>query len=119
MATATSNLAHKHCVPCEGGIPALTPQQVRGLLPSVSAWRVSDDGKRLRREWRVQDFATALDFFNRIGQIAEKEDHHPDLHLTGYRNVVIEIGTHAIDGLSENDFILAAKIDQLPVALKG
>ena len=60
----------------------------------------------------------ALDFFRRIGQIAEDEDHHPDLHLTGYRNVAIELSTHALGGLSENDFILAAKIDQLPVALK-
>jgi hypothetical protein len=57
-------------------------------------------------------------FFQRIGQIAEAEDHHPDLHLTGYRNVAIELSTHALGGLSENDFILAAKIDQLPVALK-
>ena len=61
---------------------------------------------------------TALDFFHRIAQIAEAEDHHPDLHLVGYRNVTIEIWTHAVGGLTENDFILAAKIDQLPVALK-
>jgi 4a-hydroxytetrahydrobiopterin dehydratase len=66
----------------------------------------------------VKDFATSLDFFNRVGTIAEAEDHHPDLHLSGYRNVAIELSTHAVGGLSENDFILAAKIDQLPVALK-
>src|SRR5262249_35240549 len=119
MLKTTTDLPRKPCVPCEGGIAALTPQQPREFLPGVPTWRITGDGKRLRREWRVQDFVTALDFFNRVGQIAEKEDHHPDLHLTGYRDVVIEIGTHAIDGLSENDFILAAKIDQLPVALKG
>jgi 4a-hydroxytetrahydrobiopterin dehydratase len=84
----------------------------------VPQWRLTADGKGIRREWRVKDFATALDFFQRVGQIAEAEDHHPDLHLTGYRNVAIELSTHAIGGLSENDFILAAKIDQLPVALK-
>ena len=61
----------------------------------------------------------ALTFFNKIGQIAEEQDHHPDLHLTGYRNVAIEIWTHAVGGLTENDFILAAKIDALPVTLKA
>jgi 4a-hydroxytetrahydrobiopterin dehydratase len=119
MTTATTELTHKHCAPCEGGVQPLTAQQVRDLLPAVPTWKATADGKRIRREWRMRDFAAALDFFNRVGQIAEAEDHHPDLHLTGYRNAAIEIGTHAIDGLSENDFILAAKIDQLPVALKG
>ncbi len=63
----------------------------------------------------MKDFAAALDFFHRVGQVAEAEDHHPDLHLTGYRNVAIELSTHAVDGLTENDFILAAKIDQIHV----
>jgi 4a-hydroxytetrahydrobiopterin dehydratase len=81
-------------------------------------WHVTEDGKRIRREWRAQNFLAALDFFQRIGQLAEEEGHHPDLHLTGYRNVAIELWTHAIGGLSENDFILAAKIDRLPVELK-
>jgi 4a-hydroxytetrahydrobiopterin dehydratase len=84
----------------------------------VPQWRLTADGKAIRREWRVKDFASGLDFFDRIGRIAEEQDHHPDLHLTGYRNVAIELSTHAVGGLSENDFILAAKIDQLPVALK-
>ena len=66
----------------------------------------------------VKDFPTAIDFFQRVADVANKEDHHPDLHLTGYRKVAIELSTHAIGGLSENDFILAAKIDQLPVELK-
>lgn len=119
MATATSacELANKHCVPCEGGVPALTPAQVKEHLAIVPGWKLTAEG-RLRREWRVKDFLTALDFFQRIGQVAEAEDHHPDLHVVGYRNVAVEIWTHAINGLSENDFILAAKIDQLPVELK-
>jgi 4a-hydroxytetrahydrobiopterin dehydratase len=99
-------------------VPSLSAEQVREHLAAVPHWRLTSDGKGIRREWRVKDFATALDFFNRVGQIAESEDHHPDLHLTGYRNVVIEVSTHAIGGLSENDFILAAKIDTLPVELK-
>src|ERR1700722_1646727 len=108
----------KHCVPCEGGIPPLSPGQVAEYLKTVSGWTCTPDGQRIRREWRVKDFAAALDFFNRIGQVAEAEGHHPDLHLVGYRNVAIELWTHAINGLSENDFILAARIDQLPVTLK-
>jgi 4a-hydroxytetrahydrobiopterin dehydratase len=113
-----SELTRKHCQPCEGGVPTLDRAQIELLLPDVPGWSLTTDGKGLQREWRVKDFATALDFFQRVAQIAEAEDHHPDLHLTGYRNVVIESSTHAIGGLSENDFILAAKINELPVALK-
>jgi 4a-hydroxytetrahydrobiopterin dehydratase len=96
----------------------LTTEHVREHLPAVPQWQLTADGKRIRREWRVKDFATALDFFRRVGDVAEAEDHHPDLHLTGYRNVAIEVWTHAVGGLTLNDFILAAKIDRLPVTLK-
>jgi 4a-hydroxytetrahydrobiopterin dehydratase len=115
--TATE-LTRKRCTPCEGGVPSLPPEQVRELLAQLPAWKQTADRQRIRREWRVKDFLTALDFFQRVGRLAEDEGHHPDLHLVGYRNVAIEIWTHAIGGLSENDFILAAKIDTLPVALK-
>ena len=114
----TTQLSAKNCRPCESGVPPLTNEQVREHLSAVPQWKLTADSRRIRREWRVKDFVTALDFFRRIGEIAEAEDHHPDLHLTGYRNVAIELSTHAIGGLSENDFILAAKIDQLPVELK-
>ena len=113
-----SELNAKKCRSCELGVPPLPSAEVAKLLPHVREWRLTPGGKSIRREWRVKDFVTALDFFRRIGEIAEAEDHHPDLHLTGYRNVAVEMSTHAIDGLSENDFILAAKIDQLQVALK-
>jgi 4a-hydroxytetrahydrobiopterin dehydratase len=113
-----TDLVHKHCAPCEGLRAALPAEQAQRLSKQVPEWKLTADGKRLRREWRVKDFQTALDFFGRIGVIAEQEDHHPDLHLTGYRNVVIEISTHAVGGLTENDFILAAKIDDVPVELK-
>jgi 4a-hydroxytetrahydrobiopterin dehydratase len=99
-------------------VPVLSTEAVQENLAAVPQWRLSGDGKRLRREWRVKDFATGLDFFNRIGSIAEAEDHHPDLHLIGYRNVAVELWTHAVGGLTENDFILAAKVDTLPVELK-
>jgi 4a-hydroxytetrahydrobiopterin dehydratase len=118
MSVTSSALAGKHCAPCEGGVPPLTVTQVQEHLKAVPAWQLSGDGQRLVRRWKVKDFAAALDFFGRIGQIAEAEDHHPDLHLTGYRDVAVELSTHAIGGLSENDFILAAKIDQLPVEVK-
>jgi 4a-hydroxytetrahydrobiopterin dehydratase len=114
-----TELTSKRCLPCEGGIPKLSPEQVRDYLAAVPAWKLTADGQRLRREWRVKNFVTALDFFNRVGRIAEDEGHHPDLHLTGYRNVAIELSTHAVGGLTENDFILAAKIDTLPVELKS
>jgi 4a-hydroxytetrahydrobiopterin dehydratase len=117
MTTATE-LEHKHCRPCEGGVPPLSADEVRDHLAALSQWKLTGDGKRIRREWRVKNFAAALDFFRRIGDVAEAENHHPDLHLTGYRNVAVELSTHAIGGLSENDFILAAKIDRLPVELK-
>lgn len=119
MHTATAaELSRQRCTPCEGGVPALSADQVTSLMPALPDWKLTGDGQRLRREWRVKDFAVALDFFNRVGQVAEQEDHHPDLHLVGYRNVAIEIWTHAVNGLTENDFILAAKIDKLPVELK-
>src|SRR5262245_721266 len=114
-ATTANELRSKRCVPCEAGVPPLTPVQVNQHLAGIPGWTLTEDGKRIRRQWRVKDFVTALDFFNRIGAVAEQEDHHPDLHLVGYRNVTIEIWTHAIGGLSENDFILAAKVDMLPV----
>jgi 4a-hydroxytetrahydrobiopterin dehydratase len=118
MTATAAELTRKHCVPCEGDVPALSPAEVREQIAALPAWKLSGDGRSIRREWRVEDFTTALDFFNRVGQIAEAEGHHPDLHLSGYRNVAIEISTHAVNGLTQNDFILAAKIDTLPVALK-
>jgi 4a-hydroxytetrahydrobiopterin dehydratase len=118
MSLTATELARKHCAACEGGVERLPAEQLPDYLAAVPKWELTDDRKRIRRSWRVKDFATALDFFQRIARIAEAEDHHPDLHLTGYRNVTIELSTHALGGLSENDFILAARIDELPVELK-
>ncbi len=114
-----TSLASRRCVASTSKIPQLTPAQVQELLAEVPQWQLVADGKRLARSWRVHDFLTSLDFFRRIGEVAEAEDHHPDLHLTDYRNVSVEIATHDVGGLTENDFILAAKIDGLkPPKLK-
>jgi 4a-hydroxytetrahydrobiopterin dehydratase len=111
-------LAGRTCRPCEGGVPVLTSAQINHLLPSVPGWTLTPDGKRIRREWTAKNFMSAITFFNAVAALAESEGHHPDLHLSSYRAVAIEIWTHAIDGLSENDFILAAKINELPIDLK-
>ncbi len=113
-ATTAEELTRKKCVPCEGGVPALSEAEVDALLTNFPGWAKVEGGKRIRREWRVKNFMAAMGFFNKVAELAEAEGHHPDLHLVGYRNVAIEIWTHAIGGLSENDFILAAKIDALP-----
>jgi 4a-hydroxytetrahydrobiopterin dehydratase len=113
-----TDLANRRCAPCEGGVPALTPDRARELLTQVPGWELTAEGQRIRRRWRVKDFVTGLDFFRRVGELAEAEGHHPDLHLANYRDVTIEIWTHAVGGLTENDFILAAKIDELPVEVK-
>ena len=108
-------LAAKKCQPCEGGVPPVPKDEVKMLLESLPGWDLSNDGQRIRREWVVKNFMAAIDFFNRVAELAEDEGHHPDLHLVGYRNAAIELWTHAIGGLSENDVITAAKINQLPV----
>jgi 4a-hydroxytetrahydrobiopterin dehydratase len=92
----------------------MSADEVSHLIGALPDWRTTPDGRRLIRKWRVKDFAAGLSFFDRVGKLAEEEGHHPDLHLTNYRDVTIEVWTHAAGGLTENDFILAAKIDQLP-----
>jgi 4a-hydroxytetrahydrobiopterin dehydratase len=119
MTTDTAQeLSQKHCRPCEGGVSKINEQDAKAQLRALSGWQLSEDGKRIRKNWTVKDFMAGLEFFQRVAQVAEKEGHHPDLHLEGYRKVRIELSTHAIDGLSENDFILAAKIDELPIQEK-
>ena len=113
-----TNWVKKQCVPCEGGVPALSKKEALRYLKDLKGWTLSEDEKGIRSEFFMKDFMAAIELINRIAQLAEKEDHHPDIHLTGYRKLVIKLSTHAINGLSENDFILAAKIDKLPKKLK-
>ncbi len=114
-----AELCTRKCVPCEGGVAPLSASESADLCHQLTGWTVTADGKRIRKDWRVKHFDAAMIFFDHIATLANAEGHHPDLHLVGFRNVTIEIWTHAIGGLSENDFILAAKIDALPVELKG
>jgi 4a-hydroxytetrahydrobiopterin dehydratase len=118
MSDTAEDLARKRCVPCEGGVPRLERAEAEQLAAGLPGWTLSADGLRIRKEWTLKNFMAGIDFFNTVADLAEKEGHHPDLHLVGYRKAAIELTTHAIDGLSENDFILAAKIDMLPVATR-
>lgn len=108
-------LVSSKCKPCEGDVKAYTPAEAETQLAQLYGWRLTSDGKRIRKDWRMKNFMAAMNFFNHVAALAEMDGHHPDLHLEGYRSVWIELFTHAIDGLSENDFVLAAKIDELPI----
>lgn len=112
-------LVARKCQPCEGGIPPCTADEARRQLERLAGWKLTHDGQRIRKDWTVQNFLAGMEFFRRVAEVAEEAGHHPDLHLEGYRHTWIEIWTHAIGGLSENDFILAAKIDGLPIAIKA
>ena len=111
-------LVRKHCVPCEGGIPPLSRHEAEDLLTSIPGWSLDETGGRISRSWTMKNFMAGIDFFNRVAALAEEEGHHPDLSLEGYREVEIAIWTHAVGGLTENDFILAAKINDLPIKVK-
>jgi 4a-hydroxytetrahydrobiopterin dehydratase len=110
-----TELSEKKCVPCEGGVAPLTKEEAGKLRAKLAAgWTLTDDAKSIRREFRFKDFYRAMSFVNAVAHIANIEDHHPDLEVGwGYCNVVFS--THAIKGLSENDFICAAKIDRVPL----
>ncbi len=113
------NLLNKKCVPCEGGVPSLSQKEAAEYLKDLPEWKLSSDAKSIRAEYPMKNFMAAVKFIGKIAKVAEKEDHHPDIHLTSYRRLLIELSTHAIGGLSENDFILAAKIEKLPKDLKS
>ncbi len=116
---ACDALLTKKCRPCEGGVEPSTLEESQAQLKHLPGWYLTHEGQRIRKDWTVKDFMAGMDFFNQVAQVAEEDGHHPDLHIEGYRNLSIELWTHAIGGLSENDFILAAKIDQIPVELKS
>jgi len=114
MSTLTaSDLVAKRCLPCEGGVARLSVADATAQLTAFPAWRLTHDGRCIRRDFTLPDFRAAVKLLNNIAALAEREQHHPDLHVEGYRKAWVEIQTHAIGGLSENDFILAAKIDAI------
>jgi 4a-hydroxytetrahydrobiopterin dehydratase len=106
-----SELARKTCIPCRGGVPPLSDHETEELLKQVNSWAVMEN-HHLVREFTFPDFVQALAAVNRVGALAEEQGHHPNLYLT-WGHVRVEIWTHKIDGLTESDFILAAKIDEV------
>lgn len=104
------SLSEKHCVPCKGGVPPVQGEELKQLASQVSGWQVVN-AHHITKEFKFPDFAQALAFVNRVGAVAEAEGHHPDLELAWGR-VGVKTWTHKIDGLTESDFILAAKIDE-------
>ena len=105
-----AGLAEKTCVPCRGGVPPLTASQITPLAAQVDKWSVVEN-HHIEKEFKFPDFKTALDFVNEVGTIAEEQGHHPDIYLA-WGKAQIKIWTHKINGLTESDFILAAKVDR-------
>jgi 4a-hydroxytetrahydrobiopterin dehydratase len=97
-------------------VPKYSPGESEAQLTKLSGWQLTHGGERIRKDWKLKHFRQAMKFLDEVARVAEEEQHHPDLHLEGYRSVWVEIYTHAIGGLSENDFILAAKIDAVAPA---
>lgn len=107
-----SDLAKKKCVPCQGGVPPLNAEQMAPLLAQLEAGWAIEENHHLAKIYPFENFAQGLDFVNRIGMVAESQDHHPDLHLA-WGKVGVDLWTHKIDGLTESDFIFAAKCDMV------
>jgi 4a-hydroxytetrahydrobiopterin dehydratase len=105
-------LTKKHCKPCEGGVPPLKDEEVRKLLSELKAWELKEEGKAIVRHFQFSDYYKTMAFVNAIAWMAHQEDHHPDLEVS-YNFCRVRYTTHAIGGLSENDFICAAKVDAL------
>jgi 4a-hydroxytetrahydrobiopterin dehydratase len=112
-----TKLTERKCVPCQKGAPALSEQQQRELGREVPEWVVVE-GARIRREYRFKTYMDGVRWVQLIGQAADGEDHHPDIHVF-YRKVLVELWTHTVNGLSENDYIVAAKFDQLYDSFEG
>ena len=104
----------KHCVPCEGGIDPYKLAQAQEYLKAVEGWEILEgDTLKLQRKFEFKDFKEAMGFVNKVADLANSEDHHPNINIHSYKKVNITLYTHAIGGLSENDYIMAAKINQL------
>lgn len=108
----SKNLHEKHCVPCEGNTPPLTHPENIEYLKDLNTWNLIED-HALEKRFLFKNFGQALLFVNDVGKLAENEGHHPDIEIYNWNKVRIQLSTHAIDGLSENDFILASKIDRI------
>jgi len=111
--------SEKKCAPCEGGTARLTPGQAAEAARFLEGWEVREGGTRLAKRFEFRDFAGAMRFANAMAEVAEAEGHHPDFLVHRYKLVDVTIWTHAVGGLSENDFILAAKLDARPESRRG
>jgi len=108
-----TQLTDKKCVPCEGIGKAYLSSEIQSHLGEIPGWALAQDGKSIERVFILKNFVACVDLINKIKTIAEDEMHHPDLHLTGYKNLKVVLYTHALGGVTENDFIVAAKINQI------
>ncbi|KAF7080511.1 hypothetical protein CFC21_084581 [Triticum aestivum] len=111
-----AELSKRSCVSCNSkDLQAMSEDSAKTLLEQVAGWEVKNEGgiPKLHRAWKVKNFAKGLEFFQLVAAVAEEEGHHPDLHLVGWNNVKIDVWTHSVSGLTDNDFILAAKINEL------
>lgn len=108
------DLTKFHCIPCEGGVKPFTPARAKEYLKMTRNWSLLNEKPlKIQREFTFKNFKEALNFVNKVGRLAESEDHHPDILIHNYKRVTITLSTHAIKGLSENDFIMASKINLL------
>lgn len=108
-----TDLTKAKCVPCRGGEPTLEDDEIKKYLEDVKKWQVEDNPKKIVKEFEFADFEEALGFTNKVGELAEEEGHHPNIYIHSYNKVKIELWTHKIGGLHKNDFVMAAKIDEL------
>jgi 4a-hydroxytetrahydrobiopterin dehydratase len=108
-----SSLSEKRCIPCEGDVEAFTKEQAQDMMEHIPEWKLSEDGTVLTRLFGFKDFEKALVFANEVGKLAQEEWHHPDLKVS-WGKVEVLFTTHSIKGLSENDFVMAAKVDLPP-----
>ena len=113
------DLTKEHCIPCEGGVAPLAGPELDQYIAHAPNWKLSEDGKSISREFVFKDFVEGVVFITDVAHVAEEEGHHPDLSLHDYKKVTVTLSTHAISGLSENDFILAARIDQVGKDVKS
>ena len=113
-----TDLSERQCKPCEGGVEPLDVAAAEALMPQVPGWALDAAGRSIQREFEFRNFHQTMEFVNALAWVAHRQDHHPDLEV-GYKRCLVRYSTHAIGGLSLNDFILAARIDDLPIDLKN
>ena len=108
-------LTKKKCVPCEGGVPPATKEQAEEFLKKLDGWDMIDESDipKIKRDFKFKNFKEAMEFVNKVADLAEEEQHHPDILIHGWNNVKITFYTHSIKGLHENDFIMAAKVNEI------